>query len=113
MAAWTSLEALQQKLTCEMCGREFDATRQLVNAEWRYRRSGVLGAERNAQGAVPVALTLQQLDANFRSTFRNHVYSPSLDLTPKNGVALPACEVDFAWIVTQPYPEKTVVILAE
>ena len=73
MAAWTSLEALQQKLTCEMCGREFDATRQLVNAEWRYRRSGVLGAERNAQGAVPVALTLQQLDANFRSTFRNHV----------------------------------------
>jgi hypothetical protein len=96
-----------------MCGREFDATRQLVDAEWHYRRSGVLGAERNAQGAVPVTLTLQQLNANLSSTFRNHVYSPSLDLTPKNGVALPACEVDFAWIVTQPYPERTVVILAE
>lgn len=113
MAGWTSLDALRQRLTCEMCGREFDATRQLVNAEWHYRRSGVLGAERNAQGAVPVTLTLQQLNANLSSTFRNHVYSPSLDLTPKNGVALPACEVDFAWIVTQPYPEKTVVILAE
>lgn len=112
MAGWTSLDALRQKLTCEMCGREFDATRQLVSAEWYYRRSGVLGAERNAQGAVPVALTLQQLNANL-SSFRNHVYSPSLDLTPKNGVALPVCEVDFAWIVTQPYPEKTVVILAE
>ena len=110
MAGWTSLDALRQRLTCEMCGREFDATRQLVNAEWHYRRSGVLGAERNAQGAVPVTLTLQQLDANLSSTFRNHVYSTSLDLTPKNGVALPACEVDFAWIVAQPYPERTVVI---
>jgi len=113
MASWTSLDALRQKLTCEMCGREFDATRQLVNAEWHYRRSGVLGAERNAQGAVPVALTLQQLNANLSSTFRNHLYSPSLDLIPKNGVALPASEVDFAWIVSQPYPEKTIVILAE
>jgi hypothetical protein len=113
MAGWTSIEALRQKLTCEMCGREFDATRQLVETELRYRRSGVLGAERNAQGAVPVALTLQQLDANLSSTFRNHVYSPSLDLTPKNGVALPPCEVDFAWIVAQPYPERTIVILAE
>ena len=113
MAGWTSLDALRQKLTCDMCGREFDATRQLVNAEWHYRRSGVLGAERNAQGAVTVTLTLQQLDANLSSTFRNHVYSPSLDLTPKNGVALPACEVDFVWIVAQPYPERTVVILAE
>lgn len=113
MAGWISLDALRQKLICEMCGREFDATRQLVNAEWYYRRSGVLGAERNAQGAVPVTLTLQQLNANLRSIFRNHVYSTSLDLTPKNGAKLPACEVDFAWIVAQPYPERTVVILAE
>ena len=113
MASWTSLDALRQRLTCEMCGREFDATRQLVNTDWHYRRSGVMGAERNAQGAVPVTLTLQQLNANLNSTFHDHVYSPSLDLTPRNGVALPACEVDFAWLVTRPYPEKTVVILAE
>lgn len=57
MATWTSLDALKQKMTCEMCGREFDGTRQLVDTEWHYRRSGVLGAERNAQGAVPVTLT--------------------------------------------------------
>ena len=88
------------------------AVRQLVNAEWRYRRSGVLGAERNAQGAVPVTLTLQQLEVNLHS-FRNNDYSPSLDLTPKTGVVLPTCEVDFAWIIPQPYPEKTVVIMAE
>jgi hypothetical protein len=113
MAAWTSLDALRQRLTCDMCGRDFDATRQLVDIQWHYRRSGVLGAERNAQGAVPVALTLQQLDANLSSTFREHCYSPSLDLAPKVAGAGSACEVDFAWIVTQPFPDKTIVILAE
>lgn len=114
MTSWISLDALRQKVICEMCGREFDATRQLVDKEnYHYRRSGVLGAERNAQGAVPVTLTLQQLNANFHSTVRNNQYSTSLDLTPKNGGSLPLCEVDFVWIVTQPYPEKTVVILAE
>lgn len=113
MAGWTALDMLRQKLTCDMCGREYDATRQLVDAEWYYRRSGVLGAERNAQGAIPVVLTLQQLNANLMSVFRSHVHISSLDLTPRNGVALPPCEVDFAWLISRPYPEKTVVILAE
>jgi hypothetical protein len=113
MAGWTSLDALRQKLSCDMCGREFDSSRQLVDTEWYYRRSGVMGAERNAQGAVPVTLTLQQLNANFHSSFRENSYSLSLDLIPKNGAALPPCEVDFAWLVSRPYPEKTMVILAE
>lgn len=114
MASWSSLDVLMQRVTCEMCGREFDATRQIADKDsFHYRRSGVLGAERNAQGAVPVTLTLQQLNANFIDTFGNHIYSTSLDLTPKDSVVLPKCEVDFAWIVTQPYPKKTVVILAE
>lgn len=114
MTSWISLDALRQRVTCEMCGREFDATRQLVDKEnYHYRRSGVLGAERNAQGAVPVTLTLQQLNANFHSSFGKNQYSTSLDLTPQKGVSLPRCEVDFVWIVAQSYPEKTVVILAE
>jgi len=113
MSSWTSLEALRQKLTCEMCGREFDASRQLVDTEWYYRRSGVLGAERNAQGAIPVTLALQQLNANLMSMFRENVYSLSLDLIPREGNSLPACEVDFAWLITRPYPDKTIIILAE
>lgn len=114
VTSWTSLDVLRQKVTCEMCGREFDATQQLVgNERYHYRRSGVLGAERNAQGAVPVTLTLQQLNANFGHTFQNHVYSTSLDLKSKNAAILPACEVDFVWMVTQPYPKKTAIILAE
>jgi len=42
LSSWTALDVLKQRLVCEMCGREFDATRQLVNGAWHYRRSGVL-----------------------------------------------------------------------
>ena len=46
---------------CPLCGNAFDATRQLVEGQYAYRRSGVLGLEKNTQGAVPVVLLLQQL----------------------------------------------------
>jgi hypothetical protein len=113
MTSWTALDALRQNLPCQMCGCEFDATRQLVDMEWAYRRSGVLGAERNAQGAVPVVLTLQQLNANLGTSLYSSSYLTSLDLTPKSGVKLAKCEVDFVWMINQPFPDRTVVILAE
>jgi hypothetical protein len=112
LSSWTALDVLKQRLVCEMCGREFDATRQLVKGAWHYRRSGVLGAERNAQGAIPVVLTLQQFKVNLNS-FREGVYSPSLDLVPKAGPDLPKCEVDFVWVISEPYPEKTVIVIGE
>jgi hypothetical protein len=112
LRSWTALDGLKQQLGCEMCGQEFDATRQLVDDTLHYRRSGVLGAERNAQGAIPVVLTLQQFMVNL-SSFRKGMYSPSLDLLPKEGTGLPKCEVDFVWVIPEPYPEKTVVIIGE
>jgi hypothetical protein len=113
MSSWTALDVLTQRLICELCGREFDATRQLVDGKWHYRRSGVLGAERNAQGAIPVVLTLQQFRINL-SSLRGGVYLPSVDLVPKKGRGdLPKCESDFVWIIPQPYPEKTVVMIGE
>jgi hypothetical protein len=112
LSSWTALDVLKQSLVCEMCGREFDATRQLVNGAWHYRRSGVLGAERNAQGAIPVVLTLQQFQVNLGG-FRERVYSPSLDLLPKQGTDLPKCEVDFVWVIAERYPQKTVIVIGE
>ena len=113
MASWIALDTLKQRVICELCGDDYEATRQLVNGEYHYRRSGVLGAERNAQGAVPVVLTLQQLDTNFHGASRENLYSSSLDLEPKNGIDLPKCETDFVWIIVRPYPRRTVVILSE
>jgi hypothetical protein len=113
MASWTALDALKQRVVCDMCGHEHDATRQLVNGQWHYRRSGLLGAEKNAQGAVPVALTLQQLETNLHGALHEGIYSPSLELAPKDGKDLPTCEIDFLWVIPRPYPRKTVVILGE
>lgn len=113
MKSWTALDALRQRVLCELCGREFDATRQLVNGEYHYRRSGVLGAEKNAQGAVPVVLTLQQFKTNMGGVLRAGMYSPSLDLDPKEAIGLPKCEIDFVWLIPQPYPRKTIVIIGE
>lgn len=113
MSSWTALDVLKQRVVCEMCGGEFDATRQLVNGGWHYRRSGVLGAEKNAQGAIPVVLTLQQLKVNLGGSLVGGMYSPSLDLNPKEGTGLPECEIDLAWLIPQYYPEKTVAIIGE
>ncbi len=112
MASWVALDALKQRVVCELCGHEHDTTRQLVRGVWHYRRSGVLGAERNAQGAVPVALTLQQLETTLGGGLRGGVYSASLDLTKKDQ-AHNECEVDFVWVIPRPYPRKTVIILGE
>lgn len=113
MNSWISLDGLKQRVECEMCGRAFDATRQLLTGEYHFRRSGVLGAERNAQGAIPVALTLQQLDASFHSGLRGDLYSTSLDLAPRAGSTVMPCEVDFIWLTTERYPEKSQIILGE
>ena len=112
MASWIALDALKQRVVCELCGHEYDATRQLMGGVWHYRRSGVLGAERNAQGAIPVALTLQQLETTLRGGHYDGVYSPSLDLT-KIGHARNECEMDLVWVIPRPYPRKTVIILGE
>lgn len=110
---WFPVDDLRQRVNCQMCGEAYAATSQLISSHWAYRRSGVLGVERNAQGAIPVVLTLQQLDTNLRSSLRRHSYSVSLDLT-SNREKLPAhCEVDFAWLIPRQYPERTIIIIGE
>lgn len=113
LRSWFPVDDLRQRLTCQMCGEAFDATAQLVAGEWAYRRSGVLGTERNAQGAVPVVLTLQQLDTNLSALLHSRSYSVSLDLIPTRGQLQGRCEVDFAWLTPRQYPDKTVVIIGE
>jgi hypothetical protein len=115
MTSWTALDVLKQRIVCELCGREFDATRQLVHGVWHYRRSGVLGAEKNAQGAIPVVLTLQQFSVNlkFAMLMSGAMYSPSLDLQPRVGGILPACEIDLVWLIPRSYPQRTVIMIGE
>lgn len=113
LPSWFPVDDLRQRVSCQMCGESFDATDQLIGSEWAYRRSGVLGAERNAQGAVPVVLTLQQLDTNLSGGMQDGVYSVSLDLTPTREQLPNPCEVDFAWLVPRRYPERAIVVIGE
>jgi hypothetical protein len=113
MDSWTALDVLKQKHVCELCGHEFDATRQLVASTWHYRRSGLLGAERNAQGAVPVLLTLQQFGVNLKGLWHDTIYSPSLDLESEIIGDPTKCEIDFVWLIPRHYPDRVVVILGE
>ncbi|BEP54795.1 hypothetical protein GmRootV118_20390 [Variovorax sp. V118] len=113
LKSWISLDSLKQQVTCEMCGKGFDATRQLIEGVHHFRRSGVLGFERNAQGAVPVVLTLQQLNVSLNRSLSSNCYATSLDLFPKQGFELPPCEIDLIWLVAAEYPEKTIVVLGE
>ncbi|WP_158755497.1 hypothetical protein [Dyella sp. S184] len=116
MSSWISLDMLKQEIACELCGNEYDATHQLLGSNgWHFRRSGVLGAERNAQGAVPVALTLQQLAANLDHLLNRGMYSPSLDVKSNAGAEPLCCEVDFVWLEKghRAEAERTAVIFAE
>jgi hypothetical protein len=66
-----------------------------------FRRSGVLGKDANNLGAVPVALTLQQLETNLLGGLREHVYSTSLELTPNVQGAPVEVELDFVWMTVE------------
>ena len=113
LPSWIALDELRQRNVCELCGGEYDGTRQLVGTEFRYRRSGVLGIEKNAQGAIPVVLLLQQLSVNVDTIGLDGIYLPSFDLTPKAGVDLPTCETDFFVVLPRIYPRMAQVIIGE
>ncbi len=112
MSNWIHVDSVKQVCKCDLCGETFDATRQLMKDPWRFRRSGILGVERNAQGAIPVALTLQQLDSNI-SHFGSNCYSTSLDLWPTVDPKSWRCEVDFVWLGSSNYPDPAPIVLGE
>jgi hypothetical protein len=113
LSNWTALDVLKQSNVCEMCGNQFDATRQLVNGQFQYRRTGVLGLEKNSQGAVPVTLVLQQLEVNIKGSMQDSIFASSYDLVPRAGVNLLPCEVDLVTIQPRVFPDKPEVILGE
>jgi hypothetical protein len=105
LPSWIPLDELKQSNVCSLCGEAFDGTRQLVNGVLHYRRTGVLGLEKNSQGAIPVLLVLQQLDINLGGPRHGAMLAPSYDLEPNAGIDLPTCEVDLVEIIPDTYPD--------
>jgi hypothetical protein len=113
LPSWTALDMLKQTNVCELCGSSYNATRQLTNETFHYRRSGVLGREKNSHGAIPVALVLQQLAVNLSGARHRAMYTPSYELTPNTGVNLPTCEIDLFWIDPDTFPDPAQIIIGE
>lgn len=103
---WTHLDDLATEITCEYCGRRFNVTAQLKDGGWSYRRSGLFGREDHQQGAIPVALTLQQLDTILHWKM---VYVTSMNVEPAGAKIVP-CETDIVIVSERDYHDDTVAI---
>ena len=90
---WLHVDDVREKSQCEYCGTLFRVTPQLRDGGWRYRRSGLFGRENNQEGAVPVALLLQQLHTALNSSWL--AFTTGLDLEGPVS-ANDRCETDFA-----------------
>jgi hypothetical protein len=96
LMSWLSVDDVCQQVDCTYCGSKIDTPKQLLGSELTYRRSGLLGIERNLQGAVPVALVLQQLSVNaFQFGMSSTIYSPSLEVEAADGSWDGPKEIDF------------------
>ncbi|MGA9391935.1 MAG: hypothetical protein WBV69_15995 [Candidatus Sulfotelmatobacter sp.] len=90
---WISIDDASTETTCEVCGGKFNVLRQLRTRDWKYRRSGIFGIDNHQEGSIPVALTLQQLNAHFDSLFGSSLFLPNMKLEPA-GANIEACETD-------------------
>ena len=109
---WVPLDQLRQHHTCSYCGEGYDATRQLVETPMVFRRSGLLGIQRDAQGAIPVALVLQQLANNLSHLGNDALLLPSIKLED-GGPGGFKCETDLFGIFPRTYPSRPAVLIGE
>jgi hypothetical protein len=92
-------------MVCDYCGKRFNVTTQLSDRNWAYRRSGLFGRDDHQQGAIPVALTLQQVD-----TVLHHgdlVYSTSMILE-SSSAEIEHCETDFVILTSKGYRDHLI-----
>ena len=89
---WTHLDNLGTEITCEYCGQRFNVTSQLKDGAWAYRRSGLFGREDHQQGAIPVVLTLQQMDTVL--SWGGMLFVTSMTIESASAAFRP-CETDF------------------
>lgn len=92
LSAWRSLDDLASVQVCDFCGGQFEILSQLRDRNWSYRPSGLFGRRDHQEGAVPVALTLQQLDTVLSG--KPVLWWPAMNLTP-DSANIPQCEIDF------------------
>ena len=108
---WLALEPLAHEVTCDLCGETFNLASQLKDRDWRFRRSGLFGKDNHQEGAIPVALTLQQLDTNLSLGLGFRIFATSFTLGPA-GANIKKCETDIV-VLDQDYAGNIEVAIGE
>ncbi len=95
---WAPLETLGHDVVCEYCGEKFNVAPQLKDRDWRFRRSGLFGRDNHQEGAIPVCLTLQQLESNVLNMHGFRIFGTSFELSSA-GAGIPTCETDLVLLM--------------
>lgn len=104
---WLPLDETKTFVDCQYCGEKFNATLQLEDRDWAYRRSGLFGREDHQEGGIPVALTLQQLE----TTLSLPLFSTAIHIVPRRTKA-EACETDLV-VVTDDHHGRVQLVIGE
>lgn len=106
---WIHLDDIASEVTCELCSACFNITSQLRDRDWAYRRSGIFGNDDHQQGAIPVALTLQQIDTIIHS--EPIVSLTSMEIAPASANVKP-CESDLV-VLANNYDDRVQLLIGE
>lgn len=107
---WRSLDEVSTRTACEYCGHIFNIGPQLKDRNWAFRRSGLFGRKDNQEGAIPVALTLQQLSNIY--SMDPQLYATATKLEP-NGADIAPCETDFIFFAPQGHDSRVQIAIGE
>lgn len=107
---WRSLDDTRSRLECDYCGHHFNASPQLRDKAWAFRRSGLFGNDDHQEGAIPVILTLQQL-LRMRS-MSHRMFTTAMTLKPR-GASISECETDFVVIGERNRDHRVQVVIGE
>lgn len=92
---WLGIDSIRELCVCDFCGKEFSISQLLRDrGDWKFRLSGLFSNEDKQGGAIPVILTLFQIEFELRSATQL-LYENSCNLKGQ-GVT---CETDLIALV--------------
>ena len=108
---WNSVNELKEIWRCNYCNSTNRIILQLktkAHLQLRYRKSGLFSKDNNQEGAIPVILTLIQLNSVLHS-LQSFIFTTSLNLTNN----LFKREIDFCLLNTNKYDGEIEIGIAE
>ena len=105
---WVGIDQVRALTKCEYCGSKKNIAPHLKGLEWQYRKSGLFDHHNKQEGAIPVLLTMQQIDTCLHDSKSIYLFATNIvNINTKT-----SCESDFI-IARQNFNGKIDLVLAE